>query len=64
MTNCDECGRGDQPGYFEIDGRTLCRGCRNAEVDDTRLPTYRGTPDPHREAANRQRVIDNDRGQR
>jgi recombinational DNA repair protein (RecF pathway) len=63
MSSCDECGRDDRPGYFHVDGRTLCRACRNAASDDTRLPS-RGTPDPHTEAANRQRVINNDRGQR
>jgi len=62
MTECDECGRGDRPGYFHVDGRALCRPCRNEAQGDTRLPS-RGTPTPRREAYNRQRVINNDRGQ-
>jgi recombinational DNA repair protein (RecF pathway) len=62
MTECDECGRGDRPGYFHVDGRALCRACRNEAQGDTRLPS-RGTPDPHTEAYNRARVINNDRGQ-
>jgi len=63
MTECDACGRGDRPGYFHVNGRTLCRACRNEEQGDTRLPG-RTTSDPHREAYNRARVVRNDRGQR
>lgn len=53
---CNECGDRERVG-FQRNG--VCRECRGVEVGE-RLDAET-TDDPHREQANRKRVIDNTR---
>lgn len=67
MTECSQCGRDTGAGAFYPgdSGDALCRGCYD-EFSPSRRARTRGDREAanHDEQASRQRVIDNDRGQR